>query len=59
MQRLISNNLWKEIAVLAKKSKLKKAAIAYVATDKFIQFGKGDVLIVDASNRAVIPPSGG
>lgn len=53
MQKFVSENLWKEIAVLAKKSKVKKAAIAYVTADHEIEFCEGDLLIVDASNAAI------
>src|SRR6266576_3458871 len=53
MQKIISNNLWGEIQRLALKSKTKRAAIAYVTTDKYLKFGKGDVLVVDASDAAI------
>lgn len=53
MQKIISNNVWGEIQRLASKSKTKRAAIAYVTTDKYLKFGKGDVLVVDASDAAI------
>lgn len=53
MQRVLSNDLWPEVAKLAKASKRRRAAIAYVTTDKFVKFGKGDTLIVDASDDKI------
>ncbi|HXD31448.1 MAG TPA: phospholipase D-like domain-containing protein [Pyrinomonadaceae bacterium] len=53
MQKVISNNIWGEIQRLASKSKTRRAAIAYVTTDKHLKFGKGDVLVVDASDVAI------
>jgi phosphatidylserine/phosphatidylglycerophosphate/cardiolipin synthase-like enzyme len=53
MIRLVSGDLWKEIKKLAKKSQVKMAAIAYVTHDSLIRFGKGDLLIVDASDHAI------
>jgi len=53
MQRVLTTNLWTKIQRLAAKRKTKKAAIAYVTTDKYVDFGKGDSLIVDASEYAV------
>jgi hypothetical protein len=53
MIRLVSGDLWKEIKKLARKSQVKMAAIAYVTHDSLIRFGKGDLLIVDASDHAI------
>jgi hypothetical protein len=53
MQKVISNNVWGEIQRLASKSKTRRAAIAYVTIDKHLKFGKGDVLVVDASDAAI------
>jgi hypothetical protein len=53
MQKVLTTNLWAEIQRLASKSKTKKGAIAYVATDKYLKFDKGDTLIVDASDNAI------
>src|SRR5438067_13355122 len=32
----------------------KKAAVAYVGTDSFLRFGKGDTLVVDASEESIV-----
>jgi hypothetical protein len=53
MLNLVSGHLWKEIRRHAKKSKVKKAAVAYVSSDKEVLFGDGDLLIVDASDGAI------
>lgn len=52
MQEVISRNMWSEIRKRARASSSRKAAIAYVTRD-LIGFKKGDVLILDASVRAV------
>lgn len=53
MNKLVSKGLWAEVARLAKKSRVKMAAVAYVTSDEFIEFGEGDLLIVDASDAAI------
>ena len=53
MNELLSASLWPRIRKLAKSSRRKKAAIAYVTDDRFIKFGEGDVLITDASDAAI------
>ena len=52
MQKLLSRDLWKAIRAQARQSRRKKAAIAYVTRD-LVGFSKGDVLILDASTRAI------
>jgi hypothetical protein len=53
MNQLVSDDLWKRVKWISGRSKTKRAAIAYVSTDKYLKFGKGDVLIVDASNESI------
>jgi len=53
MQYLASDNIWSELTRIAKRAKPRLAAISYVSTDKFIKFGKGDLLVVDASDAAI------
>ncbi len=36
-----------------KKTKRKIAALAYVSTPKYLSFGKGDILVCDASDQAI------
>lgn len=52
MQKVLSSDLWETVRVQARKSRCRKAAIAYVTQD-LIGFRKGDTLIVDASELAV------
>jgi phosphatidylserine/phosphatidylglycerophosphate/cardiolipin synthase-like enzyme len=52
MQMLVSTEFWKEIRAWADKARHKKAAVAYVTRD-LIGLCKGDVLVTDASNRAI------
>lgn len=53
MLRLHCSDLWVHLPKLAKASKNKQAAVAYVSDDSTIQFGAGDVLVVDASDAIV------
>ncbi len=52
MNRLLTGDTWRELAVVANASTAKRAAIAYVTTE-LIEFGAGDTLIVDASDSAI------
>jgi hypothetical protein len=51
MQKVLSSDLWKEVAKRAKAARQRKA-IAYVTKDH-IGFQVGDVLVVDASKKAI------
>jgi hypothetical protein len=53
MNELRSDNLWATIKRLAKKSSAKRAAVAYVTSEKFVKFDEGDVLITDAGDHAI------
>lgn len=53
MNELLSSGLWPRLKKLAKSAYQKHAAIAYVTDDTKVVFGKGDVLITDASDEAV------
>lgn len=50
--RLLTSNLWKDAAAIARTAKTRYAAIAYVSTDT-VKFKKGDVLITDASEATI------
>ena len=52
MHKVISKGIWKDIRVRARKARHRKVAIAYVTQD-LVGFRKGDVLISDASQRAI------
>jgi hypothetical protein len=53
MNELLSDNLWTTIKGLAEKCRAKRAAVAYVTTDRFVKFGQGDILVTDASDHAI------
>lgn len=46
MNELLSSGLWTRIRKLGKKAKKKSAAVAYVTDDRYLKFGKGDLLVV-------------
>lgn len=52
MQRVLSSDLWPEVAKRAKRARRRQVAIAYVTQD-FVGLKKGDTLIADASRRAI------
>lgn len=52
MEQVLSDGLWKALRDLASKAKLKRAAIAYF-TRNHLLLGKGDVLVVDASDKVI------
>jgi hypothetical protein len=53
MNQLLSDNLWPTLATLSKKRRRLWAAISYVTTTSHLKFGKGDVLVCDASDAAI------
>jgi len=53
VQYLVCDELWDKIRVLAKKSRHRFAAVAYVTSDDLVKFRKGDILIVDASDGRI------
>ncbi|MCX5658336.1 MAG: phospholipase D family protein [Planctomycetota bacterium] len=53
MQELVSLGVWDKIKTLAKRGRPRLAAVAYASSDAYVKFGRGDVLIVDASDRAI------
>jgi hypothetical protein len=52
VDELLTTDLWKRIATLARRAKSRQAALAYV-TSEHVRFGKGDILIADASPAAI------
>lgn len=52
MHQVLSHKLWDRIRTLARKTKRRQAAIAYVTTD-LISFRRNDLLIVDASESVI------
>ena len=53
MQEIISANIWDRIRRLARGRKPRLAAVAYVSTDRYVRFGRGDTLVTDASDAAI------
>jgi hypothetical protein len=52
MNRLLTDNIWQQLKSALPAGK-KLAALAYVSTDRYCSFGKGDVLVCDACENAI------
>lgn len=52
MERVLSDGLWEDLRKRARKAKKKRAAIAYF-TENHLSLGRGDLLVVDASDGAI------
>ena len=52
MHKVLSHRLWERVGSIARRARLRQAAIAYVTQD-LIGFRKGDVLVTDASKAAI------
>ena len=53
MNTILTGNIWKQVGPLAKAAKRRLVAVAYVTNDAHLRFKQGDVLICDASDRAI------
>lgn len=53
MDTILTGNIWKQLAPQAKAAKRRLLAVAYVSTDGHLSFKRNDVLICDASERAI------
>lgn len=53
MDKVLTDNIWQQVAPIVRKEKRKVAALAYVTSDTYIKFGKGDTLICDASDHKI------
>lgn len=53
MDTILTGNIWKQIASNVNKAPRRFAAVAYVSSTARLNFRKGDVLICDASDRAI------
>jgi len=53
MERLLLRNLWSEIGRLSQRARRVEAAIAYVTSESHLKMGKGDLLVVNASEAAI------
>lgn len=53
MLKLVSDGLWADIKKLGSKNKPRSGAVAYVTSDAYLKFVRGDVLVCDASDQAI------
>jgi len=53
MDNILTGNIWKQVAALAKASARRLAAVAYVSSQKYVTFRGGDVVVCDASDETV------
>lgn len=53
MHKLLSLDLWPTLRRIAKKARRRSAAVGYVTDGSQIAFGRGDLLITDASNKSI------
>jgi len=53
MDTILTGNIWKQVAPQAKAAKRRLVAVAYVSTAGQLAFKRNDVLICDASDRAI------
>jgi len=53
MDTIITGDIWKQVRPYAKAARRRLVAVAYVTTDGNIGFRRNDVLICDASDRAI------
>ena len=55
MDKILTGNIWKQVAPITKSAKRRLTAVAYVSNHSNIKFIKNDVLVCDASDRAIKP----
>jgi hypothetical protein len=53
MDTIITGDIWKQVRPYAKAAKRRLVAVAYVTTESHLGFRKNDVLVCDASDRAI------
>lgn len=53
MDTIITGDIWKQVRLDARAAKRRLVAVAYVTTDGHIGFKRNDILICDASDRAI------
>jgi len=53
MDTLLTGNVWRQVATKANAAKRRLAAVAYVHNDGHLKLRRNDVLICDASDRAI------
>ena len=53
METILTGNIWKQVAREAKTAKHRLVAVAYVSKCGHLRLSKDDVLVCDASDRAI------
>jgi hypothetical protein len=53
MDTILTGNIWSQVKPWSKAAKRRLIAVAYVSSDRHLQLQRGDVLICDASDRAI------
>lgn len=53
MDTILTGNIWRQVAARANAAKRRMAAVAYVSSAKYLKLSRDDVLVCDASNRAI------
>jgi hypothetical protein len=53
METILTGNIWKQVAEEAKIARRRLVAVAYVSNCGHLRLSKGDVLVCDASDRAI------
>lgn len=53
MNNILTGNIWAQIRSRANSANRRLAAIAYVTTEDYVTFRKGDILVCDASDKSI------
>jgi len=53
MDSILTGNIWRQVAPLANRAKRRLVAVAYVSSDKYLKLRRNDILVCDASDRAI------
>lgn len=53
MDSILTGNIWRQVAPLANRAKRRLLAVAYVSSDKYLKLRRNDILVCDASDRAI------
>jgi phosphatidylserine/phosphatidylglycerophosphate/cardiolipin synthase-like enzyme len=53
MDTILTGNIWRRVAPLANRAKHRLLAVAYVSSDKYLKLRRNDILVCDASDRAI------
>jgi hypothetical protein len=53
MDKILTGNIWKQVAPLANRAKRRLLAVAYVSSDRYLKLRRNDILVCDASDHAI------